>query len=371
MRVVFRKISEHQSAQMDSIRATAALTVAVGHAHQIFIVPTIATAALFFGLLAQAAVMVFFVLSGFLIGKSISRNVSRNNMHFEWFEYGLDRFFRLYPPLLFSIAIMSIIWLLAPIIFPSGTTEYLHAASSYTRTGVHLNWPDIKGALIFQNGFRTTTPDMNGPLWSLSIEAWYYVLAAIIIIFIRRPIALIGTLILIWLITRPNEAFFIYLPVWAIGYVLSILHNQDRLRNLNKAIAICSVFCTLSAIVFAIFLIHPSLGPNGHEWITYFNVATGLAFAGVLAAILCGTIRVPIFLASGARYSYTLYLVHVPIFLFIFGIAEQRIVGHLIWAIGVTVASLVMVLAFAKLASIITENKHLYSGLIRRKSLIT
>lgn len=369
--VTFRKISESQSAQMDSIRAVAAWAVAIGHAHQIFVVPTISAAALYFGLLAQAAVMVFFVLSGFLIGKSISRNINRNSMHFEWFEYGLDRFFRLYPALLFSIVVMCLIWLLAPTIFPSRTTEYLHAASSYTRTGIHLNWHDVKGSLIFQNGFRTITPDMNGPLWSLSIEVWYYVLAATIVTFIRRPIVLIGTLILIWLVTRPNEAFFIYLPVWAVGYSLSILHDQDRLKNLNKSISICFVFCTLSALLFAVFLIHPSLAPNGHEWINYFNVATGFAFAAVLATILCGTVRVPIFMASAARYSYTLYLVHVPIFLLIFGITEQRIVGHLTWAIGVAIASLVMAIAFARLASIVTENKHFYSGLIRRKPLTT
>lgn len=363
---IFKKLSESQSKQMDSLRGAAALAVAVGHANQIFLVPTESWSAPYFGLLAQAAVMVFFVLSGFLIGKSISRNIERNGMRFGWFEYSLDRFFRIYPALLFSVAVMCLIWFLAPTIFPSGTTEYLHAASSYTRSGVHLDWREIRGALVFQNGFRTVTPDMNGPLWSLSIEVWYYILAAVIVALSRRPIILIIALALIWIATRHNEAFIIYLPVWAAGYALSILHDMDRLKN-RSVIFSCIALFVAAALIFAVFFIRPAITPAGHEWINYFNVASGFAFAAVLAAILNGTVRVPAFMAPAAKYSYTLYLVHVPIFLFIFGIAEQHVVGDLPLAISVAVASLLAVVVFSRLASAITENKRLYQNFTRRK----
>src|ERR1039458_777539 len=91
------------SLHLDLIRGLAALVVFVGHVHMIcsghnetassgkasdFIVhPANATG------LAHAAVVVFFVLSGFLVGGSVLRDLQRNS--FSWSKYAFNRVDRL------------------------------------------------------------------------------------------------------------------------------------------------------------------------------------------------------------------------------------------------------------------------------------
>ncbi len=59
-----------------------------------------------FGWLAQVAVIIFFVLSGFVIASSTER--SRQRHGFDPLHYGLRRAARIYPPYLAAIAIVGI-----------------------------------------------------------------------------------------------------------------------------------------------------------------------------------------------------------------------------------------------------------------------
>src|SRR5204863_44851 len=77
----FQPLPLGESKLFDVARATSALLVLIGHLYQIIVLPTfgnsLATRAFF--VLAGYSVMVFFVISGYMIGLSIYRNISSND----------------------------------------------------------------------------------------------------------------------------------------------------------------------------------------------------------------------------------------------------------------------------------------------------
>ncbi len=205
-----------------------AFAVVIGHANQILIAPAYDKLNPVMGLLAQSAVMIFFVMSGFLIGKSVSSNIARHGGRFLLVKYLVDRVIRIWPPLFFSLAFIVCLYKLAPLFFPSGTNAFLPAPGhTLARTAFTSDPTQLYGAALMLNGFVTDTPSANGPLWSLSIEVWYYFLAAILAVPRGwwKVLALPFAGAVIWL-GMNNEAFLYYLPVWWAGYLLAVLHNR-------------------------------------------------------------------------------------------------------------------------------------------------
>lgn len=108
---VYRPIQSEVSAQINSIRGISALIVLFAHCNQIIISPAHHELYAIFGIIAQSSVMVFFVLSGFLIGKSLTRNASSEN-GFSLARYTIDRANRILPPLIFATVILLILFFL-------------------------------------------------------------------------------------------------------------------------------------------------------------------------------------------------------------------------------------------------------------------
>lgn len=368
----FKRIPDAERLQLDALRGISAIGVAIGHANQFLIGPTTTAGITFFGLVAQGSVMVFFVLSGFLIGKSVCRNIEDNGGdRFSIGRYASDRLWRIYPPLFFAIALMFIIWKIAPAVLPSGTTQFLSYNPNYGRHGINFEWPIVMKTLIFRNGFDGGSPDMNGPLWSLSVEVWYYVIAGGVVALIRRPILLAIFAVVAWRVVGGNDDFTDYAVVWLAGYLLSIAHNRDALNG--RAILIGSAVAACLALLFAVLFAYPGLAPSGHSWIRYYNVAIGFTFTFALAAIMGGYVRLPYVMISvfsgSSQYSYTLYLIHVPIFLLIFGAFESYIVGNIAASICVAAFGVAASMGIAFAAASIFENKKLLqSGLSLNKA---
>lgn len=146
---------------LDAWRGALALTVATAHLAQVY--DPHATPAL--GTLAQVSVLGFFAISGLLIAQSLKAH--------DWRTFALRRIDRLLPPFLCSLLLCGVLWALAPLVFPSGT----RAIASTARAGFSMD--GLLPTILFLNGFVGPTLDSNGPLWSLSYEVWYYVIAAL------------------------------------------------------------------------------------------------------------------------------------------------------------------------------------------------
>lgn len=362
----YKRLTESESAQLDSVRGASALVVAIAHANQTIIAPMHAGASLALGFAAQASVMVFFVLSGFLIGKSINGNLNRHNGRFAIGQYAIDRVLRIWPPLLLALLLIVAMQHLSPFVFPSGSSSFLQSpGESPARTGLTYTASEILGAALGLNGYLTDTPTANGPLWSLSIEIWYYALAAIVALprgwwrLLAVPVAA-GLMQL----AQNNSQFFYYLPVWAAGYVVAILHDRR-------------IFPSLSIILIAIAGCLTAAAWNGYQsstiidgklsWLALvrFNVFFGFAACWLLMLLLQGRLRISTAARSSAAYAYTLYVIHFPLLLFIYGVFQPWINRGMVQSIAIAAGSVLVIVVLSRTLSRVVENKRLLQRLLQ------
>ncbi|MGO4325653.1 acyltransferase family protein [Cupriavidus sp. 2TAF22] len=366
--MTFRPLTGAESDQLDSLRGMSAFAVVVGHANQILVAPASDKLSPLMGLLAQSAVMVFFVLSGFLIGKSVSGNVARHGGTFSLARYLGDRIIRIWPPLLVSLLLIFCLFKLAPLLFPSGTNAFLPAPGhALARSAFISDNTQLLGSALMLNGFVTDTPNANGPLWSLSIEVWYYVLAALLAVprgwWKLLALPLIGTVI--WHGAN-NEQFLYYLPVWWAGYLLAVLHDDGLLRRAKLWWCAVAVFFA-AALWFGLRFLWASYAhdPVADQLITIarFNIAIGFGVFALLALMLQGRIRVRAFARKAARYSYTLYIIHAPLLLFAFGVLQPHVQDSIGRSVLASVIAILGVSLLSIAVSRVVENRALLVSL--------
>lgn len=332
---------------------------------QTFIYPTHKTISVYIGFFSQLAVMVFFVLSGFLIGKSICNNISRNG-NFKLVEYTKDRLIRLYPPLIASIILMTILTLLAPIFFLSGTNKYLKIEGySFVREAFTTDPIQIFGALGFLNGFYTTTPLANGPLWSLPFEFWYYAIAAAL--FLKPKKVSTGSFIAIstLIITYNNQLFYMLTPIWFAGFGVAIAHQKKI--NMQKGIFYFLFWALTFCLILSIWLVFSQKTLGTSVWLdrmNHFRVVSGLWFASYLILIISGRAHFTTLFHKTASFSYTLYVVHFPIMLFILGMCQEKIITSTLNALTTAAASISITLPVAIIISRFVENKPLIESVL-------
>ena len=190
------------SIYLDLVRFCAAVIVVLAHLSETF--PT----GLPLPFPAKDAVIVFFVLSGFVIA------YVADSKEKDWFDFGVSRFTRLasvfYPALLLGLA-------LTPAEGHFGWQGWEAMKHALAASGVNLlflgqiwNW-DI-------------TPPNNNPSWSLNYEACYYALFGIAL-FGRGKWKWLGLLAAIAVI---GPKILILMPPWIAGCVL--YYGRDRLK---------------------------------------------------------------------------------------------------------------------------------------------
>jgi peptidoglycan/LPS O-acetylase OafA/YrhL len=94
----FTSLTVEQWERLTTYRGLAALLVAFGHMVQVFVSPTSSFVAPYSGLMAQASVMMFFVISGASIAASAKRLILGVS---PVYYYILGRASRIFPPLFF------------------------------------------------------------------------------------------------------------------------------------------------------------------------------------------------------------------------------------------------------------------------------
>jgi peptidoglycan/LPS O-acetylase OafA/YrhL len=112
--------------------------------------------------LSHAAVMLFFVLSGYVIAFSTTKN-NRGPK-----QYAVARLSRLY-----SIFLPALLLTVVVEFFVSRFDASL--AAYYVRSMAWLRYA-LTAVFCSEAGFWSAAPAANTPLWSLSYEFWYYVL---------------------------------------------------------------------------------------------------------------------------------------------------------------------------------------------------
>lgn len=160
---------------IDAARWIAALAVLIGHSAVLISIPDIMVAPhgpgiyawWFLSAFSHQAVVVFFVISGCLVGGSVLQRLNRPAPFLR--NYAIDRFSRIYivlgPVLVFGFLLDFV----GRQIFPrSGVYDASYFAAVFDPANFFT-------ALIQQQSFWAPQAGTNGPLWSLACEVWYYV----------------------------------------------------------------------------------------------------------------------------------------------------------------------------------------------------
>ena len=266
------------------------------------------------------AVLVFFVLSGFLISSAILGR--RASGTWSWPDYAIDRASRLYVVLIPGL-FFGLFWdKLGSSIFVS-TGIYSHPLEGFasaivqTRMGIGT----FLGNLFFLQTIVFPTFGSNGPLWSLANEFWYYVLFPVVLAAgiawrqrsIRRATALtiLAALVVGFLGWQILAAFLI----WLAGTALVVAYSKWPLPSRSWLV----LYVVVSLLVLSACLI---AARTGKSVVLGSDLATGIGFGLFLFGVLhmnFGTggtnyRRVAHILAG---FSYSLYVLHFPFLLFL------------------------------------------------------
>jgi len=340
------RLTENQSTTLETFRAISAVIVVIAHSFQIFISGYHPKEFYYAGLFAQASVMMFFVLSGLLIGLSINNNISRNSGFFDVMSYAKSRLIRIYPPLIVSLIITIMLSFIVIYLFGvnsgySSPHKYLQGHNFFFEAKEYL------ATITFTNMFTYRQVASNGALWSLPFEAWLYFVAGMIMLRTWMSVS-IGIVLLI-LLSNANQNFIVFASVWGLSFALSPLAFSGSRIKVILTIALSS----LSALIY-FKLWHLSGISQKND--LYLYATLGFSFITIICLIMQLDVKIKV-LYSIARSSYTLYLLHYPIIYFF---------SFLIWRLNINTKEAhhiafficpVAVIMFSHLTARFSENK--------------
>lgn len=306
---------QHAFVAMDAMRCVLAIVVAFAHAWYLLIedrqgqVSILASVAYFLAGFAHASVILFFVLSGYWIARSVDRRIMTG---WEWPSYLIDRVTRLLVVLLPALAIGGALDATALYVFDSST--HSGATDTYVLrkdVAAALDWRVLLGNFVFLQGIAVPPFGTNGPLWSLAYEFWFYIwFPAIIVSWRKRRLSpflfAIGPA---WFTPHMVIGF----GCWLCGAVLykatRTRTDEDRRAPLNRI-----WFSITGGALVAMLVVVRVVG------LVYLELPLAAAFAFFLYAMLRADLRVPHWLlplaAYGAQASFSLYALHFPVLAF-------------------------------------------------------
>lgn len=304
---------------LDLARGLAALVVLINHLRVMLFLPfsqaegDISAMALYFiADYGHEAVMIFFVLSGFFIIRSVIESTEQGR----WSKrnYGIDRLSRLWTVLIPA--------LLLTLFYDSVGTALFPESAGYTGSIPNLpdtdpthktSWGIGVGNLFFLQDIYVSTFGSNEPLWSLSYEFWYYILFPLIFLAGQKqltPLKRISFIFLAFFITIFIQSHVaVYFAIWLLGGGSYYLVRFTTLGQKTE-------YLIGSLSLFVLIL----LGIRLHlTWLLFNDFTLGLAFCLLIPALV--NVRMPAFWQRPATFladiSYTLYVSHFPLLIFL------------------------------------------------------
>jgi peptidoglycan/LPS O-acetylase OafA/YrhL len=208
-----KTISGSSSIFMDSLRIIAAVTVFFGHAYaQWFTTVGYNYNGIDWG---HVAVVIFFALSGYVIAYTTTSN-NRGLL-----QYTQARLSRLYSVVIPALIITAVVEIIVKFSDPELLTHY-------TR-GMSLPRYIISGLFLNEVWFLSASPPINGPLWSLSYEFWYYVIFGLFFFSAKGWKAKLLPL-LACVIAGPK--ILLMMPIWLLGNLAYRMHNPVKSKSL-------------------------------------------------------------------------------------------------------------------------------------------
>ena len=294
---------------LDQVRWVAAALVCVGHA--IALLNSAAHGAEAFQFIAdmrEGAVLIFFVLSGYLVGGTVLRDFER----FDFTRYAIARFSRIYialiPALILTLVLDGSVWLFDP------HNPVYSEVWQGDAIGGRIIWGRfspmaVAGTLLSVEPILGGPAGSAGSLWSLGYEwVFYFAFPAVYGLGYRirgqwgAAIAALLSIAAVYAFSKVGAGFWL---VWLLGAYANVVERRGILAGHAWTSA-------LKAVAAVEILGQLAFGP-------YFNhqITTPLGGVAGLVFLACGDRGERHFITRFdsrlAHFSYSLYIIHLQI----------------------------------------------------------
>ncbi len=250
----------------------------------------------------EEPVLVFFVLSGFLVGGSSIQRILDNKVDVK--NYFIDRFVRIILPLIASSVLVIII-------------DFI--------MNEPVPYKDIIGSIFSFQGIITSYK-FNDPLWSLSYEVWFYILLGCLMMITKHrekkpifPFLLFSISIYAFMCLRTR-----YLLILFLGTMAFFLPRK-QVNHRNIMIVFLLACLGLSFLLLQATSASRSIGLAQAGFIDREIAITILSsVASLLVSYLVlsvpktrAGIKIEQFSSRLSAFSFTLYLTHFPLMKFL------------------------------------------------------
>jgi peptidoglycan/LPS O-acetylase OafA/YrhL len=305
------------------LRGLAALVVAAAHLRaQVYpgfsevATPPLLFQGLAFGAgFAYLAVIVFFVLSGWLVGGSFL-NKLHSDRAFQ--NYTIDRISRLWVVLFPTFLVVLLTGAMVGMVDPARVSFSISEAYSVSAF--------IGNLVGLQTIFVPPFGD-NFPLWSLANETWYYVLFPLLVLVFRgRSIAarITAVLAIAAVVQLVHGAIILYFSIWLLGAAFSRVKIEA-----GPVFRWSMLFLLIGSAVVIRLKGKADVTPEGYPQYFVFSLLfalflSSMQFKRMSTPMLDWLDRTGRFFAN---FSFTLYVLHVPLI---------AVMGHLmLWLFGI------------------------------------
>lgn len=249
----------------------------------------------------KLGVPVFFIISGFCI-RLAQLHVTTPG------EFLIRRLFRIFPPYWFSLSLVLACVLVLRLITGFNSVTLL------PKTPV-----SILATIFLATSPLTKYSTINWVYWTLTCELFFYLLVGLSM-FARNNLRFIGLLIIIiFSLFLPYHAtgilfFFSELPTFMMGYALSLFVLSGEYRKQASLLGLLSVA--------GVILKHSELA-----YLLTCLLSVLLIWAGYKKPIG------PNLLSRLGDYSYSIYLIHVPVCMYLLGfVRKSKLLQDNVWA---------------------------------------
>ncbi|MDB5852974.1 MAG: O-antigen acetylase [Herminiimonas sp.] len=318
------------SSFLDASRWIAALLVVIGHIRQIVNVDFgsastqngLTTFFYFITGFGHESVVVFFVISGFLVGGVTLERWQKSGVSLS--EYFVSRTARIYTVLPVALAIG---WALdlAGSHWIGNDHHYFVQQDPEVASSLAVNqmlFSTFVGNLFNVENIFVPILGTNGPLWSLAYEWWYYCLFAFVASGLmtngQRRVFLLSLAVLLTAILPWK--FLLWMSVWLTGVAAYPVYRRKGWKPHPLA-----GFAVFTGVAIAV-RIAPKFIPNAEStavaWALDFVLGLAYAFALVSLANLKRELPFARAHQKLAGFSFTLYVTHAPFMVFAISCAE-------------------------------------------------
>ena len=279
---------------------------------------------------AIESVAIFFLISGFLVGGQIWRNVYSET--FNWKRFIVDRLTRLWVVLI-------------PGLILSGIAENLIKNSFKSLNLFSDDFSNLGCNLLFLMPTRCKPYASNESLWTLGYEFYFYLLFAFLVMLFKkgksfnsRLINILGISLVLFLFSLELLSLFF---AWFFGYLLFIYASKSKSSKFNLSSRKLHFFAVLSLII-GLFLSNTFIDSYKHVIVLISIFGSFVIFLSTkfVAVKKIQKTFISKFFDFIGKSSFSIYVFHLPIMQLLFFMLGDRLKSpDVLWIYSVAMVS--------------------------------